>query len=106
MKLSRFQPAFIALLCSAGFLHADIVVLKDGKRLEGTITDEKPDKIHMRYKLTAKIWDDKDIPRTDIIEIIHTHTSTHTHTEARYGVYLMAAIDRTSMTGGLGGSGG
>ncbi len=70
MKLSRFRPAFIALLCSAGFLHADIVVLKDGKRLEGTITDEKPDKIHMRYKLTAKIWDDKDIPRTDIIEII------------------------------------
>lgn len=70
MKLSRFRPAFIALLCSAGFLHADIVVLKDGKRLEGTITDEKPDKIHMRYKLTAKIWDDKDILRTEIIEII------------------------------------
>lgn len=70
MKLSRFRPAFIALACSAGFLHADIVVLKDGKRLEGTVTDEKPDKIHMRYKLTAKIWDDKDIPRTDIVEII------------------------------------
>lgn len=70
MKLSRLQPAFIALLCSAGFLHADVVVLKDGKRLEGTITDEKPDKIHMRYKLTPKIWDDKDIPRTDIVEII------------------------------------
>lgn len=70
MKLSRFRPAFITLLCSAGFLHADIVVLKDGKRLEGTITDEQPDKIHMRYKLTAKIWDDKDIPRTEIIEII------------------------------------
>lgn len=70
MKLSRLRPAFIALFCSAGFLHADIVVLKDGKRLEGTITDEKPDKIHMRYKLTAKIWDDKDIPRTEIIEII------------------------------------
>ena len=70
MKLSRFRPAFIALLCSAGFLHADIVVLKDGKRLEGTITEEMPDKIHMRYKLTAKIWDDKDIPRSEITEII------------------------------------
>ncbi|MGV3662449.1 MAG: PTPDL family protein [Prosthecobacter sp.] len=70
MKLSRFRPAIIALLCSAGFLHADIVVLKDGTRLEGTITDEKPDRIHMRYKLTPKIWDDKDIMRADIVDII------------------------------------
>lgn len=71
MKLSCFRPAIIALLCSStGLLHADIVVLKDGKRLEGSITAENPTAIHMRYKLTAKIWDDKDIPRTDIAEII------------------------------------
>lgn len=70
MKLSRFRPAFLAFLCSAGFLHADVVVLKDGKRLEGNITAENPTSIHMRYKLTAKIWDDKDIPRSDIAEII------------------------------------
>lgn len=70
MKLSRLQPALIAFLCSAGFLHADVVVLKDGKRLEGNITAENPTSIHMRYKLTAKIWDDKDISRADIAEII------------------------------------
>lgn len=70
MKLSRFRPVLIALACSAGFLHADIVVLKDGKRLEGSITAENPQSIHMRYKLTPKIWDDKDIPRTEIAEII------------------------------------
>lgn len=70
MKLSRFRPAMLLLACSAGFLHADIVILKDGKRLEGSITAENPQAIHMRYKLTPKIWDDKDIPRTEIAEII------------------------------------
>lgn len=70
MKLSRFRPALIAFLCGAGFLHADVVVLKDGKRLEGTITAENPTSVHMRYKATAKIWDDKEIPRSDIAEII------------------------------------
>ena len=70
MKLSRFRLVLIALACSAGLLRADIVVLKDGKRLEGSITAENPQSIHMRYKLTPKIWDDKDIPRTDIAEII------------------------------------
>lgn len=70
MKLSRLHSAFLALVCSAGFAQADIVVLKDGKRLEGNITAENPQAIHMRYKLTPKIWDDKDIPRTDIAEII------------------------------------
>lgn len=70
MKLSRIRPVLLALACSAGFLQADIVVLKDGKRLEGNITAENPQAIHMRYKLTPKIWDDKDIPRTEIAEII------------------------------------
>lgn len=70
MKLSRIHPALLALACSAGFLQADIVVLKDGKRLEGNITAENPTAIHMRYKLTPKIWDDKDIPRSEIAEII------------------------------------
>jgi hypothetical protein len=70
MKLSRIRPVLLALACSAGFLQADIVVLKDGKRLEGNITAENPQAIHMRYKLTPKIWDDKDIPRSEIAEII------------------------------------
>lgn len=70
MKLSRLHSVFLALVCSAGFVRADIVVLKDGKRLEGSITAENPQAIHMRYKLTPKIWDDKDIPRAEIAEII------------------------------------
>ncbi|MDZ4402418.1 MAG: PTPDL family protein [Prosthecobacter sp.] len=60
----------LALVCSAGFLHADIVTLKDGKRLEGNILSETPTAIRMRYKLTPKIWDEKDIPRSEITEIL------------------------------------
>lgn len=68
MKLSRLQSALFALVCSAGFLHADVVTLKDGKRLEGNILSETPQAIRMRYKLTPKIWDEKDILRTDIAD--------------------------------------
>jgi hypothetical protein len=70
MKLSRLYSTLLTCVCFAGFAQADIVVLKDGKRLEGSITAENPQAIHMRYKLTPKIWDDKDIPRTEIAEII------------------------------------
>ncbi len=68
MKLSRLQSAFLALVCSTGFVHADMVTLKDGKTLEGNILSETPQSIRMRYKLTPKIWDEKDILRTDIAE--------------------------------------
>jgi len=68
MKLSRYQSVVYALACSAGFLHADVVTLKDGKKLEGNITAETPTSIHMRYRLTPKIWDDKDILRSEIAE--------------------------------------
>ena len=68
MKLSRFRPALCALLCSAGFLQADVVTLKDGKKLEGNILSETPTAIRMRYHLTPKIWDEKDILRTEIAE--------------------------------------
>ena len=68
MKLSRYQSVVLALAASAGFSHADVVTLKDGKKLEGNITAETPTSIHMRYRLTPKIWDDKDIPRSEIAE--------------------------------------
>ena len=68
MKLSRYQSVVYALACSAGYLHADIVTLKDGKKLEGNITAETPTSIHMRYRLTPKVWDDKDILRSEIAE--------------------------------------
>ncbi len=66
MKLSR--SALCALLCSAGFLQADVVTLKDGKKLEGNILSETPTAIRMKYHLTPKIWDEKDILRTEIAE--------------------------------------
>ncbi len=68
MKLSRYQSAVFALACSAGFLHADVVTLKDGKKLEGNILSETPTSIRMRYRLTPKIWDDKEILRSEIAE--------------------------------------
>ena len=68
MKLSRYQSVVFALASSVGFLHADIVTLKDGKKLEGNILSETPTSIRMRYHLTPKIMDEKDIPRSEIAE--------------------------------------
>ncbi len=68
MKLSRYQSVVLALASSAGFLHADVVTLKDGKKLEGNILSETPTSIRMRYHLTPKIMDDKEIPRSEIAE--------------------------------------
>lgn len=70
MKSSRFRPALYALLCSAGFLHADVVTLKDGKKLEGNIISEGPEGIRMKYHLTPKIWDEKNILHSDIASIV------------------------------------
>jgi hypothetical protein len=50
--------------------RADILVLKDGTRVEGTIQKESPDTVRMRYRLTPKIWDEKDFKRDDIKEVI------------------------------------
>ncbi|MDI1312962.1 PTPDL family protein [Prosthecobacter sp.] len=68
MKLSRYQPVVLALACSVGFLHADVVTLKDGKKLEGNILSETPTSIRMKYHLTPKIMDEKDILRSEIAE--------------------------------------
>jgi hypothetical protein len=66
MKLSR--PLLVLALATsiAGTLHADIVTLKDGKKLEGTILEQKPEGVLMKYKVTAKIMDEKFIPMADI----------------------------------------
>ncbi len=60
----------LAFLAAATLCPADIMVLKDGKRLEGNILNEAPDTVRMRYRLTEKIWDEKDFSRADIAEII------------------------------------
>lgn len=66
MKLSR-SLLFLALAASVtGTLRADIVTLKDGKKLEGTILEQKPEGVLMKYKVTAKIMDEKFIPMAEI----------------------------------------
>jgi|GEM_PF-1050888 len=70
MKSSRFRIAFLALLCSSPFLHADILLMKDGSKVEGTILNESPAAVRMRYRLTPTIWDEKDFPRTDIQQVV------------------------------------
>lgn len=72
MKLSRSRIALplLAFLSGATFLHADILIMKNGSKMEGTILSESPTAVRMKYRLTPKIWDEKDFPRTDIQEII------------------------------------
>ncbi|HYF35110.1 MAG TPA: PTPDL family protein [Prosthecobacter sp.] len=70
MKLSRFRLAFLALLGGASLAHADILVLKNGSRVEGNILQESPEAIRMKYRLTPKIWDEKTFMRADIQEVI------------------------------------
>lgn len=66
MKLSRSMLVLAFATSITGALRADIVTLKDGNKLEGTILDQKPEGVLMKYKVTAKIMDEKFIPMTDI----------------------------------------
>lgn len=70
MKSSRLRIALLAFLCGTTSLHADILILNNGNKMEGNILSETPDAIHMRYRLTPKIWDEKSVPRSEIKEII------------------------------------
>jgi hypothetical protein len=66
MKLSR-SPLVLALALSITCsLRADIVTLKDGNKLEGVILEQKPEGVLMKYKVTAKIMDEKFIPMAEI----------------------------------------
>jgi hypothetical protein len=66
MKLSRSLLVLALAASIAGTLRADIVTLKDGKKLEGTILEQKPEGVLMKYKVTAKIMDEKFIPMAEI----------------------------------------
>ena len=62
--------ALIACLFSPLPSRADIVILNDGKRMEGDIISEADDSIRMKYRITPKIWDEKTVMRSDIKEIV------------------------------------
>lgn len=75
MLLRRLSLAALAFLSISSLLKADILVLKNGDRKEGTILNETPDAVRMKYRLTEKIWDEKDFPRSDVAEIIRQRPS-------------------------------
>jgi hypothetical protein len=68
--LKKLSLTVLGCLLLASAAQADIMVLKDGKRLEGQILSEGADSVRMKYRLTEKIWDEKDFPKADIAEII------------------------------------
>lgn len=75
MLKRRLSLALLAILSSASLLQADILVLKNGDRKEGTIINETSDVVRMKYRLTEKIWDEKDFPRADVQEVIRQRPS-------------------------------
>lgn len=70
MKFSRIRLALLALACGTSLLHADYLILKNGNKVEGNILSESPDAVRMKYRLTPKIWDEKDFPRADIDQVV------------------------------------
>ncbi|MCP5560053.1 MAG: hypothetical protein H7A55_20065 [Verrucomicrobiaceae bacterium] len=70
MKASRTCLLLAALLLATSFLHADILVLKNGQRLEGKVLSETPEAVYYEYNITEKIKDQKNFPRTDIEQLI------------------------------------
>lgn len=70
MKPSRIRTAILALLCGTSLLHADYLILKNGNKVEGNILSETPDAVRMRYRLTPKIWDEKDFLRAEIDQVV------------------------------------
>jgi hypothetical protein len=70
MKASRISLLLAALLLATSFLHADILVLKNGQRLEGETISETPQNVRFRYNITPKIKDEKDYPRAEVEQLI------------------------------------
>ncbi|MEN3940418.1 PTPDL family protein [Prosthecobacter sp. SYSU 5D2] len=70
MKSSRSRIALLAFFCGTSLLQADILILKNGTKYEGNVLSEGPTSIRMKYRLTPKIWDEKDFSRDEIQELI------------------------------------
>ncbi len=70
MKLCERLLCLAVFLCGLPAARADILILKDGKKWEGTILEERPDSVRMKYWITKSTPDTKDFPRADIQQII------------------------------------
>lgn len=70
MKISRTRIAILALLCGTTFLKADILMLKNGTKVEGNILEQTEQGVRMKYRLTPKIMDEKVFPMAEIDKVI------------------------------------
>ncbi|MCX6853539.1 MAG: hypothetical protein NTV80_01380 [Verrucomicrobia bacterium] len=70
MKSSRTRIALLALLCGTSFVKADILMLKNGTKVEGSIIEQNAQGVRMKYRLTPKIMDDKVFPMAEIAQVI------------------------------------
>lgn len=70
MKSNRTRMVLLALLCGTSFVNADILVLKNGTKVEGNILEQNDQGIRMKYRLTPKIMDEKVFPTADIAQVI------------------------------------
>lgn len=70
MKISRTRIAILALLCGTTSLKADILLLKNGNKVEGNILEQTEQGVRMKYRLTPKIMDEKVFPTAEIDKVI------------------------------------
>ncbi len=70
MKIRRFRPALLLVLCGVTLAHADILILKNGNKVEGTILDQNEQGVKMKYRLTPKIMDEKVFLAGEIEKVI------------------------------------
>ncbi|MBV6498133.1 MAG: hypothetical protein CJBNEKGG_00347 [Prosthecobacter sp.] len=70
MKISRSRIALLAFFCGTSLLNADILMLKNGTKVEGTILEQNDQGVKMKYRLTPKIMDEKVFPMTEIDKVI------------------------------------
>lgn len=69
--LLRLPAAALLAALLAAAAHADVITLKSGEKIQGTITNEDSTSVTIRTQISEsiKILDNKRIPRTDIAKV-------------------------------------
>jgi membrane-bound ClpP family serine protease len=75
LALGLLLSAVLLLSCPARALAADTIVLKDGTKIEGTITDEKPEFVWITIKF-GELKKPRLVNRTDIKDIVREKPAT------------------------------
>jgi hypothetical protein len=69
LRTPRF---FLILLCLTGVAagtRADTITLRNGDRIEGSITNETPAEVTVKYQVSAGISDERVIRKTEILKV-------------------------------------